>query len=189
MICSPSLPVYFVVPEGVVDSQLKVAAGVFRGNRLPVWCWGTNEGAALVRMADMLPGINDRAQENTMLERVRKAHPKLWQPQIFELQKSLPIAKDVQLAFCKLREIASPGTAHNFTFCNNYDNKLSFEESVSKFWSQDLEFLSRVDSSCWLQYVSSCLAVAQDAVQILANGMTVVLQGDYFVRGCDVVMQ
>lgn len=100
---------YFVVPEGVVDSQLKVAAGAFRGNRLPVWCWGTNEGAALVRMADMLPGINDRAQENTMLERVRKAHPKLWQPQIFDLQKSLPVAKDVQLAFCKLRDIASPG--------------------------------------------------------------------------------
>jgi Myotubularin-like phosphatase domain len=107
---SCSLPVYFVVPEGVVDSQLKVAAGAFRGNRLPVWSWGTNEGAALVRMADMLPGINDRAQENTMLERVRKAHPKLWQPQIFDLQKSLPNAKDVQLAFGKLREIASPGT-------------------------------------------------------------------------------
>lgn len=106
---------FFVVPEGVVDSQLKVAAGAFRGNRLPVWCWGTNEGAALVRMADMLPGINDRAQENTMLERVRKAHPKLWQPQIFDLQKSLPNARDVQLAFCKLREIASPGTALNFT--------------------------------------------------------------------------
>jgi hypothetical protein len=54
-----------------------------------------------------------------------------------------------------------------------------FEESVSKFWNQDLEFLSRVESSCWLQYVSSCLAVAQDAAHILANGMTVVLQGAF----------
>lgn len=59
-ISSSSLPQYIVVPESVLDWQLGDAARHFRGGRPPIWCWGTYEGAALVRMADILPTINDR---------------------------------------------------------------------------------------------------------------------------------
>ncbi|XP_059485322.1 myotubularin-related protein 10-B isoform X2 [Neocloeon triangulifer] len=154
---SANLPSFFVVPEGALDWQLETASRHFRGNRPPVWCWGTNEGAALVRMADMLPGINDRVQENVMLEQVRKAHPKKRQPHIMDLQKSLPTPRDLQISFCKLRDICSP-------------------ESASRFWNQEPDFFGRMDSSRWLHYVSGCLSIAQQAAQILASGATVVLQ-------------
>jgi myotubularin-related protein 10/11/12 len=49
-----------VVPDSVLDWQLGDAARHFRGSRPPIWCWGSADGAALVRMADMLPNISDR---------------------------------------------------------------------------------------------------------------------------------
>lgn len=55
-----SLPAILVVPESVLDWQLGDASRHFRGSRPPIWCWGSAEGAALVRMADMLPSISDR---------------------------------------------------------------------------------------------------------------------------------
>ncbi|CAB3379605.1 Hypothetical predicted protein [Cloeon dipterum] len=154
---SANLPSFFVVPESALDWQLETASRHFRDNRPPVWCWGTTEGAALVRMADMLPGINDRVQENIMLEQVRKAHPKKRQPQIFDLQKSLPTPRDLQISFGKLRDICSP-------------------ESASRFWNQEQDFFGRMDSTRWLHYVSGCLAIAQQAANALASGETIVLQ-------------
>ncbi|CAG2065861.1 unnamed protein product [Timema podura] len=57
---SSSLPQWLVIPIALLDWQLGDAARHFRGSRPPVWCWGTPDGAALVRMADIQPTITDR---------------------------------------------------------------------------------------------------------------------------------
>jgi len=58
--CVCSLPQWLVVPQAILDWQLGDAARHFRGSRPPIWCWGSSQGAALVRMADIHPTITER---------------------------------------------------------------------------------------------------------------------------------
>lgn len=154
---STSLPEWIVVPSSASDLQLLEASRHFRAGRPPLWCWSSPHGAALARMADIHPYISDRVKENTMLETVRKSHPRLVQPIVLELNKDLPSPRDIQISFIKLRELCGP-------------------ESERQFWVQDNHFLSLVESSKWLQYVSSCLSKALDAAKALYREVTVVLQ-------------
>lgn len=155
---STSLPQWLVVPETVVDWQLIDAARHFRANRPPVWCWGTKEGAALVRMADLLPTITERTQENTMLEHVRKIHPDRRQPQLFDLGKDLPCPRDVQTSFIKLRDLCAP-------------------ESLRQFHVQEKDFLTQLEASRWLLIISMCLKKSLEAAETIHNeNHTVVLQ-------------
>ncbi|PSN49432.1 Myotubularin-related protein 10-B [Blattella germanica] len=124
---SPSLPEWLVVPQAVLDWQLGDAARHFRGCRPPIWCWGTSQGAALVRMADLHPTISDRVKENVMLENVRKSHPQRKQPLLVDLSKELPGPRDVQSSYIKLRELCAP-------------------ESLRQFWVQDNHFFSLLEA-------------------------------------------
>lgn len=154
---SASLPQWLIVPSSVLDWQLGEAARHFRAGRPPLWCWSSPQGAALVRMADILTTITDRVQENIMLENVRKSHPKLATPVVLELTKDLPSPRDIQCSFSKLRELCAPDTEKHF-------------------WIQDNNFLSLVESSRWLHAVSACLSKALEASRILYRDVTVVLQ-------------
>ncbi|XP_069689559.1 myotubularin-related protein 10-B isoform X2 [Periplaneta americana] len=154
---STSLPQWLVVPQAVLDWQLGDAARHFRGSRPPIWCWGSPQGAALVRMADIHPTITDRVKENVMLENVRKSHPQRKQPLLLDLSKDLPNPKDVQLSFMKLRELCAP-------------------ESLRQFWVQDGHFFSSLENSRWLHIVSACLCKAIEAAQAIQRDETVVLQ-------------
>ncbi|XP_026289690.1 myotubularin-related protein 10-A isoform X2 [Frankliniella occidentalis] len=176
---STSLPQCLVVPDALVDYQLTEAARHFRCNRPPTWCWSSSHGAALVRMADLLPTITDRmlviqpsvirhsglsniipetrTPENIMLENVRKGHPQRTQPELMELTQDLPSPKDVYGSYCKLRDLCTP-------------------DNVRQFWIQDNHFLSQVESSKWLTTVSACLTKAAKAATFLQDNITVVLQ-------------
>lgn len=55
-----SLPRWLVVPSRALDWQLGEAGRHFNAGRPPLWCWSSPEGAALVRMADIIPTITDR---------------------------------------------------------------------------------------------------------------------------------
>uniref|UniRef100_A0A1B6ECB3 Myotubularin phosphatase domain-containing protein n=1 Tax=Clastoptera arizonana TaxID=38151 RepID=A0A1B6ECB3_9HEMI len=155
---STSLPEWIVVPNSATDMQLLEAARHFRCGRPPLWCWSTPSGAALVRMADIQPYITDRVKENTMLETVRKCHPRFLQPIVLDLTKDLASPKDLQISYIKLRELCS---------C----------ESVRQFWIQDNHFLSLVESSKWLHYVSNCLSKAAEVARtLLQSEKSVVLQ-------------
>ena len=48
--CS-SLPRHIVVPQKLVDREINEAAPHYNKNRVPVWVWGTADGAALVHSA------------------------------------------------------------------------------------------------------------------------------------------
>ncbi|XP_039291181.1 myotubularin-related protein 10-B [Nilaparvata lugens] len=154
---SNSLPQWLVVPSSVLDWQLSEAARHFRLGRAPLWCWSNAHGAALVRMADLLPTITDRVKENIMLETVRKSHPLLSTPVVMELSKSLPSTKDIQTSFLKLRELCAP-------------------ESEKQFWVQDNNFLSLMENTRWLHTVSACLSKAVETSRLLHRDITVVLQ-------------
>ncbi|BES87802.1 Myotubularin-associated protein [Nesidiocoris tenuis] len=154
---SPNLPKWLVVPLKVLDCQLQTASRHFCSGRPPLWCWSSPNGASLVRMADLMPTITDRVQENIMLESVRTSHPKRKQPIIVDLTKDMPSFRDVQVSYCKLRELCTP-------------------EDLKQFWTQDQHFLTHLENSKWLLYVSNSLTKSLVAAKWLYDDYTVVLQ-------------
>lgn len=160
---SPYLMEALIVPNSVTDATLTQAVEHFRNRFCPVWVWGTENGAALVRMADLLHTINDRTQENILLESIRKSHPSLIQPYIIDL--SQPTPKDIQTSYIKLRDLCTP-------------------DSIKLYKTQDMKFYALLDQTKWLYYVSLCLMKAcEGAKQIYENKTTVVLQeGNILIR-------
>lgn len=114
------------------------------------------KGAALVRMADLLPTIADRTEENKLLEHIRKSHPNKKQPHIIDL--SNPSPREISTSFNKLRDICIP-------------------DNTRVFKSQDYKFYGLMDGTKWLHHVSTCLTKALEAaVELNENECTVVLQ-------------
>jgi myotubularin-related protein 10/11/12 len=147
-----------IVPQSLMDNSLTLAVERFQNRCCPVWVWGTSTGAALVRMADLLPTIQDRTQENMLLEHIRKSHPEKKQPYIIDLSKECPSPKEIQSSFLKLRDLCVP-------------------ENLRTFKNQDFKFYGLLDSTKWMSHVSTCLSKALEAVnQILDQTSTVVLQ-------------
>ncbi|XP_060525848.1 myotubularin-related protein 10-B [Cylas formicarius] len=153
---SPLLVETLIVPQSVTDTIIKDAVEKFRNRFCPVWVWGTASGAALVRMADILPTISDRTEENKLLEHIRKSHPERKQPHIVDL--SSPTPKEINSSYLRLRELCTP-------------------DSPRTFKSQDFKFYGLLDSTRWLTHVSTCLTRAVEAAeQLQDHGCTVVLQ-------------
>ncbi|ERL87170.1 myotubularin-related protein 10-A [Dendroctonus ponderosae] len=145
-----------IVPQSVTDNIVKDAVEKFRHRFCPVWVWGTKGGAALVRMADLLPTITDRTEENKLLEHIRKSHPDKQPPHIVDLTSPSP--KDIYTSYLKLRELCTP------------DNPRLFKH-------QDFKFYGLLDATKWLTHVSTCLTKAKDAAEKISNrNCTVVLQ-------------
>lgn len=108
-------------------------------------------------MAEIVPTIPERTQENIMLENVRKSHPSKKQPNVIDLSRECPSPRDVQNAYLRLRDLCTP-------------------ETVRQFWLQDGKFLSYLENSRWLIYVSQSLTKSLYAANQLMEGTTVVLQ-------------
>lgn len=107
-------------------------------------------------MADLLPTIADRTEENKLLEHIRKSHPNKKQPRIIDL--TYPSPRDIHLSFNKLRELCIP-------------------ENNRVFKSQDYKFFGLLDGTKWLHHVSTCLTKALvAAIELSVNECTVVLQ-------------
>lgn len=107
-------------------------------------------------MADLLPAVSDRTEENKLLEHIRKSHPEKKPPHIIDL--SSPSPKDISISFNKLRELCVP-------------------DNTRVFKSQDFKFYGTLDSTKWLSYVSTCLTKSLEAAtQLETNNVTVVLQ-------------
>lgn len=88
----------------------------FRSNRAAIWVFGL-ENASLIRMADLLETANDRTEENTMLECVRKCDPERKAPTIIELDKHLPSIQDIYHSYNKLMELCAPESDRQFMVC------------------------------------------------------------------------
>lgn len=112
-----TLPRFVVVPFSLSQHEYLETARSFRCHRSAIWVWGL-ESAALVRLADLLPGIADNTVENIVLEHVRRSDRKQRQPNLLELDKVLPSVNDVFNSYLKLRRLCSPEGDRHFMVCN-----------------------------------------------------------------------
>lgn len=110
---SGSLPMHYVIPRSILESDYSNLSHCFRNNRSAIWVYSL-DNASLVRMAELIPTITDTRQENTMLEIVRKCDPLMKQPYIMELSKCLPSIQDVAISYTKLRELCTPESTRQF---------------------------------------------------------------------------
>ncbi|CAH0558932.1 unnamed protein product [Brassicogethes aeneus] len=151
---SPYLTQSLIVPLSISDFSLIKSVEHFNNRFCPVWVWGTAKGAALVRMADLLPAISDSKYENELFEHIRKSHPDLKQPIIINL--NCISSKDVQASYLKLRDICVP-------------------DSSRMFKRQDFKLYGLLDNSKWLALVSTCLGFAVEAADCLHKKVTTVV--------------
>ncbi|XP_031617006.1 myotubularin-related protein 10-B [Contarinia nasturtii] len=153
---SGTLPMHFVIPRSLTESEYTKIANSFRNGRGAIWVYSLGN-VSLVRLAELMPTITDTRQENRLLEIVRMCDPLMQEPFIMELSKCLPSNQDVQISYTKLRDLLTP-------------------ESTRQFLTQDIRFYTLLDKTCWLLYVSLCLKYANVAATTMRDGRTVVLQ-------------
>lgn len=158
--CENGLPQHFVVPKSLTNFEYFKLCESFRCKRAAIWVWSLG-GASLVRMADLLPDLlketHTHPNESLMFENIRKCSLQKTAPRYLELTKVLPSLQDVQVSYIKLRALCAPVSDRELT-------------------EQDEKFLSSLDKTCWLLYVSFCLKTANEAAGYLKAGDSVVLQ-------------
>lgn len=154
------LPRHFVVPKHLTDSQYFDLCNSFRCKRAAIWVWGIGN-ASLVRMADLLPDLLNNPKELTpskdslMLEHIRICAK--CPPRLLELTNRLPSIQDVYQSYIKLRALCTP-------------------VSDRELMVQDERFLTLLEKTCWLLYVSLCIKTANEAATSLRAGESVALQ-------------
>ncbi|KAG7216509.1 hypothetical protein INR49_001995 [Caranx melampygus] len=154
---STSLPRFIVVPQKVLDTELKKSFAHFNEGRIPRWCWRHPRGSDLLRMASFQNNIYHEKDDIRNLEMV------LFGCQsslcvVVELGEELPSPADIQLAHSRLRALCL--------------GDISTSVSVP-----DDKWLSTLESTHWLDYTRSCLRKASEVACLLRSGhLTVALQ-------------
>lgn len=110
---SGSLPLHFVIPRSLTESEYMKIANLFRNGRAAIWVYSLGN-VSLVRLAELMPTITDTRQENRLLEIIRKCDPMMQEPFIMELSKCLPSNQDVQISYTKLRDLLTPESTRQF---------------------------------------------------------------------------
>lgn len=151
-----TLPPNFVIPKCCAIDRFLDQSRAFCDSRSAFWVYGYG-CAALLRMAELKPSVQDTKVENITLELVRKCHPEKKSPRILQLTERLPSIQDVQRAYLKFRRICTA-------------------EGPQQFLQHDAKFLSLLEKSNWLFYVSLCMRYACEAAEDLRSGVTCVLQ-------------
>uniref|UniRef100_H3CN44 Myotubularin related protein 11 n=1 Tax=Tetraodon nigroviridis TaxID=99883 RepID=H3CN44_TETNG len=154
---STSLPRFVVVPQKVLDTELKKSFAHFNEGRIPRWCWRHPWGSDLLRMASFQNNIYHEKDDIRNLEMI------LFGCQsslcvVVELGDELPSPTDIQLAHGRLRALCL--------------GDISTSVSVP-----DDKWLSTLESTRWLEYIRSCLKKAAEVACLLRGGhLTVALQ-------------
>ncbi|KAM4600422.1 myotubularin-related protein 11 [Polymixia lowei] len=154
---STSLPRFNVVPQKVLDTELKKTFAHFNEGRIPRWCWRHPRGSDLLRMASFQNNIYHEKDDIRNLELI------LFGCQsslcvVVELGEEMPSPADIQLAHSRLR-----------TLCLG---DISTSVSVP-----DDKWLSTLESTHWLDYTRCCLRKAAEVACLLRGGhLTVALQ-------------
>ncbi|XP_053737346.1 myotubularin-related protein 11 isoform X1 [Synchiropus splendidus] len=154
---STSLPRFIVVPQKVLDTELKKSFAHFNEGRIPRWCWRHPRGSDLLRMSSFQNNIYHEKDDIRNLELV------LFGCQsslcvVVELGEELPSPADIQLAHSRLRALCLGDLSTSVTV-------------------PDDKWLSTLESTHWLDYTRSCLKKASEVACLLRSGhLTVALQ-------------
>ncbi|XP_033836611.1 myotubularin-related protein 11 [Periophthalmus magnuspinnatus] len=152
-----SLPRFVVVPQRVLDTELKKSFAHFSEGRIPRWSWRHPRGADLLRMSSFQNNIYHEKDDIRNLELILfGGHSSLCV--VVELGEDLPSPLDVQLAHSRLRALCL--------------GDVSSSVSVP-----DDKWLSTLESTHWLHYTRLCLRKASEVCCLLRSGhLTVALQ-------------
>ncbi|XP_067635434.1 myotubularin-related protein 10-B [Eurosta solidaginis] len=151
-----TLPSHFVIPKCCTIDRFLDLSRAFYDSRASFWVFSYGN-ASLVRLAELKPAMQqDTKVENVTLELVRKCDERRTL-KLLQLTDRLPSIQDVQRAYLKFRRLCTP-------------------ESGQEFLVQDSKFLTNVEKSNWLFYVSLCLRYSCEASESLRTGTTCVLQ-------------
>ncbi|XP_017472467.1 PREDICTED: myotubularin-related protein 10-B [Rhagoletis zephyria] len=151
-----TLPPHFVIPKCCTVDRFLDLSRAFYDSRAAFWVFGYGN-ASLVRLAELKPAMQqDTKVENVTLELVRKCDERRTL-KLLQLTDRLPSIQDVQRAYLKFRRLCTP-------------------ESPQEFLMQDSKFLTNLEKSNWIFYVSLCLRYSCEAAESLRSGTTCVLQ-------------
>ncbi|XP_055919388.1 myotubularin-related protein 10-B [Eupeodes corollae] len=150
------LPPHFVIPKCYDIEDFKQHYSSFNDSRSAFWVYGY-AGANLIRMGELKAEIPETTIENVTLELIRKSDPERKPPHIMNLSERLPSIQDIQQGYLKFRQICTP-------------------DSPRQFLMQETKYLTLLEKSGWLLYVSLCLSNASEAATQMRQGTTVVLQ-------------
>lgn len=101
--------------------------------------------------------MQDTKIENITLELVRKCDPDKKSLKILNLSERLPSMQEIQRSYLKFRALCTPDSARQFLI-------------------QDSKYLTLLEKTNWLFYVSLCLRYSREASETMRKGTTVVLQ-------------
>lgn len=163
---SASLPEYFVVPQCLMNTDLLKAIGQFSNERMPIWSYTyPDNGASLVRMSHIHIGSDFKPVEEMLLSAVKMAAS---DPLVLDLTPLCPTIAEIR---------------------NSYQRLLSLcmIDSVKEFYSLDSSWLSRLESTQWLQLVGTCLKVSAEIAEHLTNKRTVALKEETGFDLCCVI--
>ncbi|KAK7886185.1 hypothetical protein WMY93_025806 [Mugilogobius chulae] len=152
-----SLPRFVVVPQRVLDTELKKSFAHFSEGRIPRWSWRHPRGADLLRMSSFQNNIYHEKDDVRNLELILfGGHSSLCV--VVELGEELPSPLDILLAHSRLR-----------TLC--------LGDVSSSLSVPDDKWLSTLESTHWLHYTRLCLRKASEVCCLLRSGhLTVALQ-------------
>ncbi|XP_040854311.1 myotubularin-related protein 11 isoform X1 [Ochotona curzoniae] len=156
-----SLPRYFLVPNRVLDSEVRRAFGHFHQGRGPRLCWHHPGGSDLLRCGGFYMASDPNKEDIRTVESMLQAgHSDVV---LVDTTDELPSLADIQLAHLRLRALCVP------------------DSSVAED-----KWLSALEGTRWLDYVRSCLRKASDiSVLVTSRVRSVVLQerGDRDLNG------
>ncbi|KAM7421445.1 hypothetical protein PAMA_015534 [Pampus argenteus] len=154
---STSLPRFIVVPQKVLDTEMKKSFAHFNEGRIPRWCWRHPRGSDLLRMASFQNNIYHEKDDIRNLELI------LFGCQsslcvVVELGEDLPSPADIQLAHSRLRALCLGDISTSVTV-------------------PDDKWLSTLEATHWIDYIRSSLKKASEVACLLHGGhLTVALQ-------------
>ncbi|XP_058863502.1 myotubularin-related protein 11 isoform X1 [Acipenser ruthenus] len=151
-----SLPKFNVVPQRILDTELKRSFAHFTEGRVPRWCWRHPEGSDLLRAASFQSNIYHEKHDARNLEALLFGrHP---QCVIVEVGEDMPPLSEIQAAHSRLRA-------------------LCLGDIPASLSVPDEKWLSSLEATRWLDHVRSCLRRSAEVSCLLAEGdLAVVLQ-------------
>ncbi|KAI1902383.1 hypothetical protein AGOR_G00044200 [Albula goreensis] len=151
-----SLPRYNVVPQRVLDTELKRTFAHFHEGRIPRWCWRHPSGSDLLRMAAFQNNIYHEKDDIRNLEALLFGVQQ--RSLVVEVGDDMPSTGEIQLAHTRLRA-------------------LCLGDISSSLSAPDEKWLSTLEATHWLDHVRCCLKKATEVSCLLRDGhLTVILQ-------------
>ncbi|KAL4646787.1 myotubularin-related protein 11-like [Arapaima gigas] len=102
-----SLPKFNVVPQKVLDTELKKTFAHFNDGRIPRWCWHHPRGSDLLRMASFQNNIYHEKDDIKNLETIVFGVHQLCV--VVDMAEEMPTPVDIQLAHTRLRTLCLGG--------------------------------------------------------------------------------